>query len=173
MQLRRFHVSTLIATRNFSAAAAAAKQHPLGIIGLGSMGSKLVVNFRSALPDRPILIHDVNKDAVSSLVGGSVSAASLKEMSTSCSQIISILPNDDVLRAVTSELLPTQSSPRSSSNFVHISCSTVSPTTSRELEGKYKSVGCTLVATPVFARYHTHAHYLISPLYISVLAHKK
>jgi 3-hydroxyisobutyrate dehydrogenase-like beta-hydroxyacid dehydrogenase len=78
------------------------------------MGSKLVANFRDK--DRELLIHDLNKDIVAGLVGNRVSAASIRDMAKSCSQIISILPNDEVLRGVTDELL----SGAGKGSFTHI-----------------------------------------------------
>lgn len=66
-----------------------------------------------------------------------------------CDTIISILPNDDVLTSVSTELLKDSSH---TTNFTHISCSTVSPTTSRGLQKIYANAGKTLIASPVFAR---------------------
>ena len=128
----------------------------LGVIGLGSMGSKLVSIFRDEGKD--ILAFDINSASIDDLLReskgskGEVKAASIKEIALKCSHIISILPNDDVLNSVSDELIETASTSPSSC-FVHISCSTVSPTTSRALEEKYASAGLTLVAAPVFARY--------------------
>jgi 3-hydroxyisobutyrate dehydrogenase-like beta-hydroxyacid dehydrogenase len=105
----------------------------------------MVQNFRN--DGKRLLIYDVNPAAVQSLVGEGITAASLKDIASSCDAIFSILPNDDVLTTVSEELIK-----NSDRSFVHISCSTVSPTTSRGLQGRYASKGKTLIASPVFAR---------------------
>lgn len=74
---------------------------PLGFVGLGHMGGKMVENLSK--DGRKIMVYDANKEAVNKVVAASasgnksVSAASLDEMSQKCSIIFSMLPNDQVL----------------------------------------------------------------------------
>ena len=135
--------------RNLAGNDASWRAKPLGIIGLGSMGSKLVENYR--LAGHTLLVHDVNSKSVDTAIAGGaeVSASIPAEMAEKCGVIVSILPNDEVLGAVTRELLASSSN---SNHFVHVSCSTVSPNTSRALRAEYEQQGQTLVASPVFAR---------------------
>jgi 3-hydroxyisobutyrate dehydrogenase-like beta-hydroxyacid dehydrogenase len=79
---------------------AASIEGPLGFVGLGHMGGKMVENLSK--DGRKIMVYDANKDAVKKVVDASasgnksVSAASLEEMSQKCSIIFSMLPNDSV-----------------------------------------------------------------------------
>ena len=120
----------------------------LGIIGLGSMGSKLVNNYRHE-GFKSLLVYDLNEKAVNSVLAPGVTASTVEDMAKHCDAIISILPNDEVLTNVTDRLLSASSN---DNKFVHISCSTVSPTTSRSLQDVYSQKGQTLIASPVFAR---------------------
>ena len=95
------------------------------------MGSKLVENYRHE-GFKSLLVYDLNEQAVNATLAPGVKPATIQDMANKCDAIISILPNDEVLSKVTNELL---SSSNSGNKFVHISCSTVSPTTSRSLEG--------------------------------------
>ena len=56
----------------------------------------------------------------------------LDTMSRHCSVIFSMLPNDIIVNDVSSQLL--KSGFNNSNKFIHVSCSTISPTTSRSLE---------------------------------------
>jgi phosphoglycerate dehydrogenase-like enzyme len=73
---------------------------PLGFVGLGHMGSKMVENL--SRDGRKIMVYDASKEAVQKVVSASaagnksVTAASLEEMAQKCSIIFSMLPNDQV-----------------------------------------------------------------------------
>ena len=56
----------------------------------------------------------------------------LDTMSRQCSVIFSMLPNDLIVNDVSSQLL--KSGFDNTNKFIHVSCSTISPTTSRSLE---------------------------------------
>jgi 3-hydroxyisobutyrate dehydrogenase-like beta-hydroxyacid dehydrogenase len=144
---------------------------PLGFIGLGHMGSKMVANLQK--DGYNLLIYDKNKttlrqvgDAHSS--GGVEVASSIEEIAEKCSTILSILPNDVIVDDVATTLL-TKSKQE---NMLHISCSTISPTTSRDLAAKYNKKSKHFIASPVFARPGTHSyilllHFLITFTYLS------
>jgi len=77
----------------------------------------------------------------------------LEEISKTCDTIISILPNDGIVESVSAVLLE-----NSKSSLCHISCSTISPNTSRKLSTKFQDYkvkhnkDMLFVAAPVFAR---------------------
>jgi 3-hydroxyisobutyrate dehydrogenase-like beta-hydroxyacid dehydrogenase len=68
-------------------------------------------------------------------------------MAAKCSTIISMLPNDNAVNAVSNAILANKGVCKT-----HIGCSTVSPTTSRRLAAEFKTVGIQFIASPVFAR---------------------
>ena len=78
----------------------ATSDSPLGFIGLGHMGGKMVENLSK--DGRKIMVFDANKTAVDKVVAASnsgnksVTSASISEMSDKCSIIFSMLPNDKV-----------------------------------------------------------------------------
>jgi len=72
------------------------------------------------------------------------------EVCSQVSTVISMLPNDDVLRRVTTD--PNGILANISPACVHISCSTVSPHTSRELAIMHEAKNAIYVGAPVFAR---------------------
>jgi len=77
-------------------------------------------------------------------------AASAEAVATSCDTVVSMLPNDRILKDVASEESAFFRAMRPGA--VHISCSTVSPETSRELAKSHKERGVLFAAAPVFAR---------------------
>ena len=58
-----------------------------------------------------------------------------------------MLPNDKALKAVSAAIMQKPGVCKT-----HIGCSTVSPTTSRDLAEEYKKAGKQFIAAPVFAR---------------------
>jgi 3-hydroxyisobutyrate dehydrogenase-like beta-hydroxyacid dehydrogenase len=60
-----------------------------------------------------------------------------------------MLPNDAAIMDVATQVLEHHSP---ENTVTHISCSTVSPVTSRHLAELYSAKGCAFVAAPVFAR---------------------
>ena len=85
---------------------------PLGFVGLGHMGGKMVENLSK--DGRKVLVFDANSDAIQKVVDASaagnksVSKASLDEISQKCSVIFSMLPNDQVrcIRLSSSNIRP-------------------------------------------------------------------
>lgn len=136
-----------------AAAAAAAADGAVGFIGLGRMGSAMVDNL--AASGRRVVVHDVDASAAerlaakhSGLVRAAGSAAAVAEGSD---LVVSMLPNDRVLKAVAGDGSAFLGALRPGA--VHVSCSTVSPDTSRELARQHRSfAGASFVGAPVFAR---------------------
>jgi 3-hydroxyisobutyrate dehydrogenase-like beta-hydroxyacid dehydrogenase len=113
------------------------------------MGSKMVRNIR-ADKGCPIMVYDRDPAAVESVVAdGVVSAASVSEVGAACETVISMLPNDAVVRAVSDELLASRGE---TPGLTHVSCSTISPMTSRALAAQFEKKDSTFIASPVFAR---------------------
>lgn len=122
------------------------------------MGSEMIKNM--VKDGRDIYAYDKSATAVDNLkrklvdldgMKGNLTKASLEDIGKSCSVVVSMLPNDTILKAVTAELL--ESAKVTKNSFTHVSCSTVSPVTSRALSEVHKeNGGNTLIAAPVFAR---------------------
>ena len=120
----------------------------IGLIGLGQMGSKIVAKFKE--DGKNFRIYDANQSSIEQLADQKqVHASSLKDMAANCDLIISILPNDSVVSDVSNQLLSHKPANRS---FIHVSCSTISPVSSRKMETTHKDKGSVFVASPVFAR---------------------
>ena len=132
-----FHANTIV-------------KQSIGFIGLGKMGSGMARN--AAEQGYEVVLFDVDdsvaKGMVKSLPGARI-AASPAEVAAQTSTIISMVPNDECLKSVVTGkdgLLID-----SSQDILHISCSTVSPFTSRELSN-LGDVRYTHISAPVFAR---------------------
>lgn len=100
MQRRVLASIKLISVRQFSAASKASTEAPLGFIGLGHMGGKMVENLSK--DGRKVLVFDASTEAIQKVVAASaagnksVSQASMEEIAQKCSVIFSMLPNDQV-----------------------------------------------------------------------------
>jgi len=142
--IRRFSSPFFSVVRGFSTGS----QAPLGFIGLGHMGGKMAANIAQDKGCN-ILVFDMSKDAIAKVTSGSdkIKGATVAEIASKCDVVISMLPNDAAVRAVSAELM-TNGRP----GMTHISCATVSPTTSRELAEQFKSSSKSFIASPVFAR---------------------
>ena len=81
-------------------------------------------------------------------------ASSPNEVAKSCSTVITMLPNDKILNAVCVDQDFVRTLAESHETSLHISCSTISPHTSRSLSALHQSFspGSKYVASPVFAR---------------------
>lgn len=122
----------------------------LGFIGLGKIGSGMVGNLAKA--GATIVAFDRDSTALADVAAKQASvsaAASVHEVAQRASVVLTALPNDAVLQIVADELLPALSSHTAP---VHISCSTVAPSTTRLLETKHAALGIGFVSAPVFAR---------------------
>lgn len=132
-------------------------EETIGFIGLGHMGSKMVANM--VRDGKKLLVFDNSADAVSKVVtakdnNGKVAAAkTVSEIGAQCSVVFSMLPNDKAVTAVSDSLISGRDTSKNSS-FVHVSCSTISPVTSRGLAKQYNTLGpdVSFIASPVFAR---------------------
>ena len=124
---------------------------PIGFVGLGHMGSKMVANMRR--DGRSLLVFDNNASVTAQVAAscpeGKIKAAkSLDEIGRACTVVFSMLPNDNAVKAVSGSVLAGAGDKK----MYHVSCSTISPVTSRELAEEYKKKGKEFIASPVFAR---------------------
>lgn len=116
------------------------------------MGSKMAYNIASDCLgyNEVIQVYDRNPDVVEQAlkVGkGHLVSASLEDIANGCDVVFSMLPNDLAVKAVSSVLLA-----EGKEGMTHISCSTVSPVTSRALAEEFAVENKSFVASPVFAR---------------------
>eukprot|EP01138_Halocafeteria_seosinensis_P005651 gb/GECG01005777.1/.p1 GENE.gb/GECG01005777.1/~~gb/GECG01005777.1/.p1 ORF type:complete len:359 (+),score=56.28 gb/GECG01005777.1/:1-1077(+) len=123
----------------------------VGFIGLGKMGSAMAANLLEA--GYELTVYDQNDSAVSALVDkGARAEVSSAAVAQETQRVVSMLPNDKALmqecgtedtQGILSSLRP---------GAVHISCSTVSPDTSRHLAELHNRRQASFVTSPVFAR---------------------
>jgi 3-hydroxyisobutyrate dehydrogenase-like beta-hydroxyacid dehydrogenase len=129
-----------------------ASSKTVGFVGIGHMGSKMAYNISQDClgADEPVLVYDRDMALVESAVSssnGMLAAATMEDISSKCDVVFSMLPNDVAVTSVSEELIK-----NGKDGMTHVSCSTVSPVTSRRLAEEFKAVNKTLVAAPVFAR---------------------
>lgn len=120
----------------------------VGLIGLGAMGLPMAENLLQA--GFNLTVYDVNQSAVEMAAAkGAHTASTVADAAAGMDAVITMVPNDAVLREVTCEqgLLNALGG-----GAVHISCSTVHPETSRELAALHVAAGSSYVGAPVFAR---------------------
>mmetsp|Transcript_22328 Transcript_22328/g.68885 ORF Transcript_22328/g.68885 Transcript_22328/m.68885 type:complete len:176 (-) Transcript_22328:807-1334(-) len=144
MVLRRTLASATRGRRAMSSA--------VGFVGLGRMGSAMAKNFADT--NVPIVAYDLdpsNGEKLKAAVGDNANIVDSPEaVASEVDTVVTMLPNDKVLTAVAGEgsafldaLKP---------GAVHVSCSTVSPHTSRALAASYADRGVLFAGAPVFAR---------------------
>jgi 3-hydroxyisobutyrate dehydrogenase-like beta-hydroxyacid dehydrogenase len=115
------------------------------------MGSEMIKNMiRDGLN---VKAHDAKDGVVKDLsnkvdVPQNLCSESIENISKNCSVIFSMLPNDVVVTNLSNQLMANTGN----NTFTHISCSTISPTTSRALAKLHSSNGHQLITAPVFAR---------------------
>lgn len=121
----------------------------LGFIGLGAMGSKMIKNLRCN--NQTIYIYDQNENAINNVLDDSnkdsflytsstIIPSSIENISKQCNIIFSMLPNDLIVDNISQQLIVAQN--KTTSNiFLHISCSTISPTIARKLSELHHKEG--------------------------------
>ena len=116
----------------------------VGFVGLGHMGSKMVKHI--ADNGHAMLVFDRSKEAMKAMEESAAAGLPI----TVASSVKEVAENCDVVSKISLELLESAKS----KDFVHVSCSTVSPSTSRQLALEYEDAPtpCTFIASPVFAR---------------------
>jgi 3-hydroxyisobutyrate dehydrogenase-like beta-hydroxyacid dehydrogenase len=138
-------------------------QQNVGFIGLGAMGLPMALNVKKRLAEGyDLYVYDVDPTSVLAAVqqGGAIPTTSPAEMGSITDVVITMLPNDKVLRNVVCDATTGLLSSKSNFHGIHIGCSTVHPDTSRELASLHKERNKTsiYIGSPVFARADGVAH---------------
>eukprot|EP00941_MAST-03F_sp_MAST-3F-sp1_P002046 g2046.t1 len=110
------------------------------------MGTAMTTNFIDA--GLSVVAYDVASEARAAVeAAGARVVSSAADVAKNTSLVITMLPNDVVLDQVSAEILPVMQP-----GTIHVSCSTVSPHTSRRLAEEHATSGMRYVSSPVFAR---------------------
>ena len=122
----------------------------VGLVGVGAMGLPMCVNLIEA--GYALKVYDPNAEAIAVAVEKGASAASSpRDAATNADAVITMLPNDSVLREVTCN--PKDGLLQALKNdAIHVSCSTVHPDTSRTLASLHEDAGSAYIGAPIFAR---------------------
>ena len=127
----------------------------VAFVGLGKIGYAIANNIitKSLLPSSTVFTHfDINSSICEQLAEETPSkaAASITDAVACADVVFTALPNDAILFSVSrgeggiiSSLSP---------GAIHVSCSTVSPETSRAIAKEHEERGAAYVCAPVFAR---------------------
>ena len=118
----------------------------IGFIGLGIMGKPMAKNLINA--GHELVVHDVNPQAVQQLVAeGADKALSPKEASESVDVIVTMLPDDHIVEAVTTG--PSGDLEGMSKGTIVVDMSTISPTTATRIAEKLAVNGMEMIDAPV------------------------
>jgi len=122
----------------------------LGFVGLGKIGSGMVGNLAKA--GAAMVVYDRDAQALRGVADEhkATAASGVPGVAQRAGVVLTALPDDAALRGVTDELLPALASRGDST--VHVSCSTVAPSTTRALAEAHEAQGVGFVSAPVFAR---------------------
>src|SRR5260221_1355006 len=101
----------------------------VGVVGLGRMGHAFAVNLIE--DGRQVLVHDRDPGQMATLLPMGAREASRLADLAACDVVLTSLPDDDALAAVT--LAPYGLAEILAAGAVHVSASTVSPVLSRHL----------------------------------------
>jgi 3-hydroxyisobutyrate dehydrogenase-like beta-hydroxyacid dehydrogenase len=129
----------------------------VGFLGLGAMGLPMALNIRARLaPGYDLCVFDVNASAVAAAVAqGAVAVDTPAVMGARCDIVVTMLPNDKVLKHVVTHPetgLLSGGDTSVKKGLVHIGCSTVHPDTSRDMAKLHTTQGGAYIGAPVFAR---------------------
>lgn len=120
---------------------------PIGFVGLGNMGRHLAANLLAA--GFPLRVFNRTREKARELEKkGATVVASAAEVATAGGIVLSILADDRALDAAGGEELGRALG----KGGIHVSMSTVLPTTNERLAKAYQQYGATLIAAPVFGR---------------------
>ena len=122
----------------------------VSVIGVGQMGGAIAKRL-VAVGYRPVVAYDVDPEKLDKLtIIGVTTAASVEEAAADSDVVLTMVPNDAALKAVT--LGPTGILETLSPGGIHVGMSTVSPRISQELAELYRQAGKTYVAATVIGR---------------------
>ena len=132
----------------------------IGFIGLGNMGSKMVLNLLKA--NYEVVGYDINENFTNSLVpSGLKKVSSLTDLSTDIDILITMLPNGDIVEKVYDNIVN-----NFKKNTLFTDCSTIDVDKAKDLHEK-----CIKKAFPIIFSLGTKPQYLLSIL-LSLLSPK-
>jgi 3-hydroxyisobutyrate dehydrogenase-like beta-hydroxyacid dehydrogenase len=121
----------------------------IGFVGLGSMGLPMATNLIAA--GYHLTVYNRTASKAEPLVAkGAHRAARAGDVAQPGGIVISMLADDAAVRALV--MGPDAIAERLAPDGIHVSMSTVSPATTRELAAYHASHGSVMVASPVFGR---------------------
>lgn len=117
----------------------------VGFIGLGIMGRPMAKNLLAAGTD--LVVNDINQSAVDDLIKLGATAASYKEIGSSCDVVLLILPNGDIVQ----DVLFAQNGVASALSAGKRVCdfSSVTPNQSKECQRRLAEKGVGFMDAPV------------------------
>ncbi len=121
----------------------------IGFIGLGNMGLPMAVNLVEA-GYKLLVFTRTRSKAESVLAKGASWVSSPFETAVPGGIVITMLPDDEAVEEVAGER--SELVKRLGKGGIHLSMSTILPSTARRLSGAYDSLGAYYVASPVFGR---------------------
>jgi len=117
----------------------------VGVVGLGRMGEAFA---RNLIADgHEVTVYDISAERRTLLTSAGARAANELADLAGCEAVLTSLPNDDVLSAVTSK--PGGLIASLARGAIHISTSTISPALARRLSEQHREAGQGYVASPV------------------------
>ena len=118
----------------------------VGFIGLGNMGSKMVINLLKA--NYEVIGYDINEKLIDQLIPvGLQKASSLKEISNDVDVIITMLPNGEIVEKVLESII-NELKPRT----LLTDCSTIDVNKAKDLHKKKKNKNLFLKLTLYFKK---------------------
>jgi 3-hydroxyisobutyrate dehydrogenase-like beta-hydroxyacid dehydrogenase len=119
----------------------------IGFIGLGSLGTPIALNIASSGHD--LYVYNRTSGKAGPLSDkGAVVCPSVASLAASCRLVFSIVSDDAALRSVVQSGLLELLQPGS----IHVSMSTISPQTAKDLFEQHRAKGQHYLAAPVFGR---------------------
>ncbi len=119
----------------------------VGFIGLGAMGAAMARNLVKA--GHRVTVWNRSPQAAEALAREGVLTATSPSEAARGDAVISMLADDQAVRAVVLDSGMLESSPTS---LVHVGCSTVSVALAKELAQRHADKGIAYVSAPVFGR---------------------
>ena len=115
----------------------------IGFVGLGNMGSKMVINLLKA--NYNVIGYDINENFIDSLIpNGLKKASSLKDFSEDIDILITMLPNGEIVEEVYCDIFNNLGK-----NTLVTDCSTIDVNKARDLHKKSKENGLLCLDAPV------------------------
>ncbi len=135
----------VIITSRHQSTSNSAPPKKMGFIGLGQMGSRMASNLLSKT-DLPVLVYDINPEAMAILQGkGAHLASSVEEIAHTAQIIMTMLPATQYVEAVVGQVLI----PHAKAGTLLIDGSTIDPTASKALAAQALARGLEMVDAPV------------------------